>query len=133
MSEEHSFVIPRPEDYQPSGVCDFSNIYGGSKMRRWGSHVNRDKNKFYFDDFFNDDDVEYKRKYQNDWSELREYVGLNDIELTDNELVIVNKTGLTKQHESEMKKYSNSYNILRVMAGMGGIIYPNVLEEWYRM
>jgi hypothetical protein len=90
------------------------------------STIKRDKNKFYFDDFVNDDKIEYKRKYQNDWSELREFVDLNDIELVDNELVIINMSEY-KMSVYETKhtqaKYIANYNVIRMMSGMVGIAY----------
>ena len=100
MSEVYAFELT-PEQCSPSGLVNCSGAnsnwqYSNPFLNRY-AHPKRDKNKFYFDAFFNDY-VEYKRKYQNDWSELSEYVGLNDIELTDNELtIVVNKTGLIKQ------------------------------------
>ncbi len=89
-------------------------------------HNNREKNKFYFDDFDDDDIVEHRRKYQNDWTELREFVGFDDIELVDNELVIINRTGQIQKLVSKSlfpKIYTRNYNILRMMAGMGGLAY----------
>jgi len=86
------------------------------------STIKRDKNKFYFDDFLNDDKIEYKRKYQNNWSELRKFVHLNDIELVDNELVIINMPVYIETKHTQAKYIAN-YNVLRMMSGMSGIGY----------
>jgi hypothetical protein len=82
----------------------------------------RVKNKFYFDDF-SDDAIEHKRKYVNDWSEFREFVGFDDIDLVDNELVIVNMTAFTKSIYDSKLIYASNYNVLRIMQGMGGLSY----------
>jgi hypothetical protein len=63
-------------------------------------------------------DTEFRRRYLNNWTELTEYVGLNDIELVDNELVIKNMIQLNNID------YPN-YNILRIVSNMGGIAYKN--------
>ncbi len=120
MSDVYSFAL-RPEEHQPSGTINFSKI---DDVIFIGSNIKREKNKLYFDDFYDDDVVEHKRKYQNDWNELREFVGLDDIELTDNEFVIVNMKGL-KERQAKMKIYGTNYNVLRIMSGMGGLAYSN--------
>ncbi len=75
---------------------------------------NRDKNTFYFHLC----DTEFRRRYLNNWTELTEYVGLNDIELVDNELVIKNMIQLNNID-------CPNYNILRIVSNMGGIAYKN--------
>ena len=115
-------------DHIPSNTMNFSRSDNNEILNI--TLIKREKNKCYFDDFYDDDVVEHKRKYQNDWTELREYVGLNDIELTDNELVIVNMTGLIKEHQAKTKLYmsnynTSNYNVLRIFSGMGGLAYSN--------
>ena len=122
MIDIYSFELS-PQEHQPSGTMNFSRSDNNEILNI--TLIKREKNKCYFDDFFDDDVVEHKRKYQNDWSELREFVGLDDIELTDNELVIVNMTGLIKQHQAKTKLYTSNYNVLRIMSGMGGLAYSN--------
>jgi len=73
-----------------------------------------EKDKFYFSDF-GINEKEFKRKYNNDWDELKEYVGLNDIELIDNELIIIN----LNYKAEPVKVYAVNYNVLRIMSGMG--------------
>lgn len=87
------------------------------------NHDKRYRNKIYFDDFYDDNVVEYKRKYLNDWSELRDFVGLDDIDLEDNELTIVNMPGYIKSKQAKFKTYATNYNVLRIMSGMGGLAY----------
>ncbi len=117
-----------PQEHQPSGIdpIGISRIDNATLYFSFlNSTVKREKNKCYFDDFYDDDVVEHKRKYQNDWTELREYVGLNDIELTDNEFVIVNTRGLIKERLAKMQQYNTNYNVLRIMSGMGGLAFSN--------
>ena len=72
---------------------------------------NNKKNQFYFDDFEDDNIVEHRRKYNNDWTGLREFVDLDHIELVDNELVIINMKG-----EKKLKRLSpKGYNVLRMI------------------
>ena len=102
--------------YQPSGVSNFSKIdttylYSQSKIKF-------EKNKFHFSDF---SQKEFRRKYNNDWNELRECVGFNDIELINNELIIT--SSYTKSLSLPM--YHSNYNILRIMAGMSGLAYSS--------
>lgn len=98
-----------------SGVCDFSKIYGTNNL----SSTKRDKNKFYFSDFANNS-IEYKRKYVNDWSDLKEFAELDDIELLDNELTIVNlKELIEEQKQTFLKLFRSS------MSGIAGLAYSN--------
>jgi len=89
-----------------------------STFKKYKNTNGRVNNNFYFDDF-SDDAVEHKRKYVNDWSELREFVGLHDTDLVDNELVIVNMTAFAKKCKFI---YTENYTILSMMEGMTGII-----------
>ena len=123
MDNYFSFAIPDPENYRPSGTTPFSRILNQPIVIC--NHNKREKNKFYFDDFYDEDILEHRRKYQNDWNELREFVDLDDIELDDNELVIINMSQWTKQRESSIKIYASNYNVLRIMDGMGGLSYSN--------
>lgn len=123
----YSFAL-EPIEHQPSGIdpIGFSRIDNVMlNFNSLHSSIKREKNKFYFDDFYDDDVVEHKRKYQNDWTELREFVGLDDIELTDNEFVIVNTRGLIKERLAKMQQYNTNYNVLRIMSGMGGLAFSN--------
>lgn len=89
-------------------------------------HDKRYKNNVYFTDFYNDDTIEYKRKYVNDWCELRKFVGLDDIDLENNELTIVNMRGyakIKKEMQEKMNEQLQNFNVLRIMAGMPGLAY----------
>ena len=79
----YSFPL-RPEDHGPSGSCNFSRP-GDIDWNK----IYYNKNNFYFSEF-SINQKEFKRTYTNDWNELREYIGFNDIELIDNELVLIN-------------------------------------------
>jgi hypothetical protein len=85
----------------------------------------REKNKFYFEDFYDDGIIEYKRKYVNDWAELRDFVGLYDIDLVDNELTIINMPAYIKYKQAKTKIYATNYNVLRIMSGLGGLAHSN--------
>jgi hypothetical protein len=93
-----------------------------STFKKYKNTNGRVKNKFYFDDF-SDDAIEHKRKYVNDWSEFREFVGFDDIDLVDNELVIVNMTAFSKSIYESKLIYASNYNVLRIMQGMDGLAY----------
>lgn len=112
----YSFAL-RPEDYQPSGNIDFRKI-DNVNLNLCSDKIHYEKNKFYFSDF-GVNQKEFKRKYNNNWDELREFVGFNDIELLDNELFINN---LNYKSES-LKLFATNYNVLRIMSGMGGLAY----------
>ena len=114
----YSFAL-RPEDHQPTGTCNFSKI-DDTQLNLQLNKVHYEKNKFYFSDF-GINQKEFKRKYNNDWNELREYVGFNDIELVDNELVLIN---LNYKPES-LKIFTTNYNVLRIMSGLGGLAYSS--------
>lgn len=112
--DAYSFAL-EPSSHQPSGTCNFSRI---DNVNLNTNKVRFEKNKFYFSDFgFNE--KQFKRKYNNDWSELREFVGFNDIKLIDNELIILNLSFVN----DNIKIFATNYNILRIMAGMGGLAY----------
>lgn len=112
----YSFEL-NPEYHKPSGTCNFSKI-DDILLNLQLNKVHYEKNKFYFREF-GINEKEIKRKYNNDWNELREYVGFNDIEVVDNELVLIN---LNYKSES-LKVFATNYNILRIMSGMGGLAY----------
>ena len=99
---------------QPSEICDLDTTYLYSQPK-----IKFEKNKFHFSDF---SQKEFRRKYNNDWYELREYVGFNDIELIDNELIITSNYNYSLS--VPMDYYSN-YNILRIMAGIPGLAYSS--------
>ena len=86
--------------------------------------TSRSRTEMYFSDMHGDT-VEHKRKYVNDWSELREFAGLDDIELENNELTILNTLAYGIQQFQKMRNRFTDYNILRIMAGMGGLAYSN--------
>ena len=77
-----------------------------------------EKNNFYFSDF-SINQKEFKRKYNTNWDELKKIVGLNDIELIDNVLIIINLN-----YEDPLSKFSvKNYNIMRILSGFGGLAY----------
>lgn len=122
---EYSFAL-RPEDHQPSGVCDFSKIYGTSHLL-----PNRDKNKFYFNEFSHNT-IEHKRKYVNDWSDLKKFADLDDIELFDNELTIVNLPALIKEQKQQFfKRLDRMSELLSSMSGMGGLSYFKLISSGF--
>ena len=84
-----------------------------------------DKKYFSFNDFNNDNIVEYKRKYLNEWSDLKKIIGYDDIEILNNELTIINKTAEMVQRYKNIKKYKCHNYVLRIMSGMGGLSYSN--------
>lgn len=64
--------------------------------------TNQYRNKLYFE-YFYDDTIDYKRKYVNDWFELRKFVGLDNIDLVDNELTIINISAYIKFKKDNFK------------------------------
>lgn len=81
-------------------------------------------NKMYFEDFYHENKIEYKRKYLNDWSDLRSFVGLDDIDLVNNELIFVNTTLYIKSTQSTINIYTSCYDMLNMLGG-GMISYSN--------
>ena len=55
-------------------------------------------------------------------NELKEVVGWNDFKLLNNELEISN--GL-RPSSKNLKVYAQNYNVLRIMAGLGGLAYSS--------
>jgi len=91
---------------------------------KFNSLVKRSKNKVYFDDFYDDDIVDYKRKYVNNWSELRVFVGLDDVDLEANELSIINMSGYIKSKQKIYKTH-DWYNVTRILSGMAGLAFTS--------
>ena len=77
-------------------------------------------NKMYFEDFYHENKIEYKRKYLNDWSDLRSFVGLDDIDLVNNELIFVNTT----LGDSSSKSTSNLINFFDLGTSVTDITLP---------
>ncbi len=76
--------------------------------------TNIEKNKFYFKNI----KKSTTRKYLNNWSELKEFIGYNDIEINNNEIIICEKN-------NNVKVYETHYNALKIWSGMAGIPYSN--------
>ena len=76
--------------------------------------TNIEKNKFYFKNI----KKSITRKYLNNWSELKEFIGYNDIEINNNEIIICEKN-------NNVKVYETNYNALKIWSGMAGIPYSN--------
>lgn len=110
----NSLSVTTFENLQPSGTMNFSRM----DKEYSKEPIKRDKNKFYFEDL-GTGKLENKRVYINDWIEIREFVGLNDVELENNELVIINCS------EKTSGNYLINYNVLRIMAGMDGLDFSN--------
>ncbi len=126
MGSTYSFAL-RPEDYQPSGRADFSRINNVTLQSVLSG--NSDENykfepvKFqYHRLYFTNLSAGYKRKYVNDFNELKEVVGWNDFKLLNNELEISN--GL-RSSSKNLKVYAQNYNVLRIMSGMSGLAYSS--------
>ena len=126
MGSTYSFAL-RPEDHQPSGRADFSRINNVTLQRVLSG--NSDENykfepvKFqYHRLYFTNISTGYKRKYVNDFDELKEVVGWNDFKLLNNELEISN--GL-RPSSKNLKVYAQNYNVLRIMSGMSGLTYSS--------
>ena len=103
--------------------CD-NSVYDPSTSLKPSQQTIETKTRFAFSDF-SVNQKEFKRKYNNDWNELREYVGLNDLEFIDNELVIINSN---YKPEPEIFRipgtdYFANYTVLRIMSGMGGLAF----------
>ncbi len=85
----YSFAL-NPELHQPSGISNLSNIDNITIVQNNESTNNnfkREKNKFYFKNI----KESTTRKYLNNWSELREFIGYNDVDIKNNEIIINNK------------------------------------------
>lgn len=76
--------------------------------------TNTETNKFYFKNI----KESITRKYLNNWSELREFIGYNDIEIDNNEIIMCKKN-------NNVKVYETHYNALKIWSGMAGIPYSN--------
>ncbi len=74
-------------------------------------HFKLDTNSYYFADI---KETSIIRKYLNDWNELREFIGYNDFEINNNEIIIYT-------NKPKLRVYATNYNVLRVMSGM----YPH--------
>ena len=75
---------------------------------------------FYFTEF--ETDKHFSRTYNNDWSELREYIGYNDYELEDGGGLWIKKA-IIKLYAGNVGTYALNYNALRIMAGFPGVAY----------
>ena len=96
---------------QPFDDCNLSNIENYTTMLKHKSNVNNSTVKFNFEssnhlNFFKRE----SRKYLNDWNELREFIGYNDIDTKNNEIIIRNEP--TYQH------YVIKYDKLKILSGM---------------
>jgi hypothetical protein len=123
IGSTYSFAL-RPEDHQPSGRADFSRIDNCTLQRILSCNSDENYNfepiKFeYHRLYFTNLSAGYKRKYVNDFDELKEVVGWNDFKLLNNELEISNGLRLLSSSKN-LKVYAQNYNVLRIMAGMGG-------------
>ncbi len=126
MGSTYSFAL-RPEDYQPSGRADFSRINNVTLQNVLSGNSDENYNfepiKFeYHRLYFTNLSAGYKRKYVNDFDELKEVVGWNDFKLLNNELEI--KNGL-RPSSKNLKVYAQNYNVLRIMSGMSGLAYSS--------
>jgi hypothetical protein len=124
----YSFAL-RPEDHQPSGRADFSRINNVTLQSVLSG--NSDENykfepvKFqYHRLYFTNLSTGYKRKYVNDFNELKEVVGWNDFKLLNNELEIINGFKISSI-STNLKNYAQNYNVLRIMSGMSGLAYSS--------
>ncbi len=138
MGSTYSFAL-RPEDYQPSGRADFSrinnvtlqNVLSSGEIKNILSgdeNYNFEPIKLeYHKLFFTNLSAGYKRKYVNDFNELKEVVGWNDFKLLNNELEIINgfKISSISTNLRILRDYAQNYNVLRIMSGMGGLAYSN--------
>jgi len=126
MGSTYSFAL-RPEDHQPSGRADFSRIDNCTLQRVLSGNSDENYNfepikLEYHKLFFTNLSTGYKRKYVNDFNELKEVVGWNDFKLLNNELEISN--GL-RPSSKNLKVYAQNYNVLRIMSGMSGLAYSS--------
>ncbi len=122
----YSFAL-RPEDHQPSGTANFTRmdnvtlqsvLSGNSDENYKFEPVKFQYHRLYFTNL----SAGYKRKYVNDFDELKEVVGWNDFKLLNNELEISN--GL-RPSSKNLKVYAQNYNVLRIMCGMPGLAYSS--------
>lgn len=120
----YSFAL-RPEDHQPSGSANFTRMDNCTLQRVLSGDENY---KFepikleYHKLFFTNLSAGYKRKYVNDFNELKEVVGWNDFKLLNNELEISNGV---RPSSKNLKVYAQNYNVLRIMCGMSGLAYSS--------
>mgnify|MGYP003342447917 FL=1 len=121
----YSFNL-RPEDHQPSGHADFSRINNVTLQNvLTSSSLNFDDmydyefkcNRIYF----KEGSTEFKRKYINDFTELRDFIGWNNFEMPNNELTIIHARKL----KPNVRVYAQNYNVLRIMSGMSGLAYSS--------
>ena len=122
---QYSFAL-RPEDHQPSGHADFSRINNVTLQNvLTSSSLNFDDmydyefkcNRIYF----KEGSTEFKRKYINDFTELRDFIGWNNFEMPNNELTIIHPRKL----KPNVRVYAQNYNVLRIMSGMSGLAYSS--------
>ncbi len=129
----YSFAL-RPEDHQPSGSANFTrmdnvtlqNVLSSGEIKNILSgdeNYNFEPIKLeYHKLFFTNLSAGYKRKYVNDFNELKEVVGWNDFKLLNNELEISNGV---RPSSKNLKVYAQNYNVLRIMCGMPGLAYSS--------
>ena len=106
-----STIQTKKLNQQPFDDCNLSNIENYTTMLKHKSNVNNSTVKFNFEssnrlNFFKRE----SRKYLNDWNELREFIGYNDIDTKNNEIIIRNEP--TYQH------YVIKYDKLKILTGM---------------
>jgi hypothetical protein len=124
MGSTYSFAL-RPEDHQPSGNANFTRIDNCTLQRVLSGDENYNFEPIkleYHKLFFTNLSAGYKRKYVNDFIELKEVVGWNNFKLLNNELEISN--GL-RPSSKNLKVYAQNYNVLRIMSGMSGLAYSS--------
>jgi hypothetical protein len=126
MGSTYSFSL-RPEDHQPSGRADFSRIDNCTLQRVLSGDENYNFEPIkleYHKLFFTNLSTGYKRKYVNNFDELKEFVGWNDFKLLNNELEISNGLRLLSSSKN-LRVYAENYNVLRIMSGLGGLAYSS--------
>lgn len=120
MEVEKSRFYLDPERCTPSGTCEHwlrthpksdyvtSFIYKGKGKIEdiWWSIFQFGKNKYFFNNL-TVNQKEFNRKYRNNWNELREYVGYNDINIMQDRLII---------RDGCIKYYGINYNVIRMMS-----------------
>lgn len=124
MGSTYSFAL-RPEDHQPSGSANFTRMDNCTLQRVLSGDENYNFEPIkleYHKLFFTNLSTGYKRKYVNNFDELKEFVGWNDFKLLNNELEISN--GL-RSSSKNLKVYAQNYNVLRIMSGMSGLAYSS--------
>ncbi len=127
----YSFAL-RPEDHQPSGSANFTRMDNVTLQSVLSGNSNENYKfepvKFqYHRLYFTNISTGYKRKYVNDFDELKEVVGWNDFKLLNNELEILNgfKISSISTNLRILRDYAQNYNVLRIMSGMSGLAYSS--------